>query len=400
MSASVQSAPRLASRLARVKPSSTLAMTSKVLELQQKGVKVIGFAAGEPDFPTWESVCEAAHDAIRAGEFRYTAVGGTPRLKQAIRTKLERDNALVYSDAEVIASCGGKHSLYNAMQAVLDEGDEVVIPGPYWVSYPDMAALSGGVAKIAMASEANGFLLTPAELEAALTPATRLVVLNSPSNPTGATYSEEQIAALARVLAKHSCWVIVDDVYEMIRYDGTHPRHLVTLEPSLRERTIICNSVSKTYAMTGWRIGYTAAPAPVIRAITTLQSQSTSNPSSIAQAAAAAALSGPQSLLTPMVEQFRKRRDYICERVRAIDGLSVAVPGGAFYVFINGRDVFAKAGVTDGDGLALRLLEGAEVGVVGGNDFGSRDHFRISYATSMEMIERGMDNIERYLGSL
>ncbi|HXC52609.1 MAG TPA: pyridoxal phosphate-dependent aminotransferase [Candidatus Limnocylindrales bacterium] len=400
MSASVQSAPRLASRLARVKPSSTLAMTSKVLELQQKGVKVIGFAAGEPDFPTWESVCESAHDAIRAGEFRYTAVGGTPRLKQAIRTKLERDNALVYSDAEVIASCGGKHSLYNAMQAVLDEGDEVVIPGPYWVSYPDMAALSGGVAKIAMASEANGFLLTPAELEAALTPATKLVVLNSPSNPTGATYSEEQIAALARVLAKHSCWVIVDDVYEMIRYDGTHPRHLVTLEPSLRDRTIICNSVSKTYAMTGWRIGYTAAPTAVIRAITTLQSQSTSNPSSIAQAAAAAALSGPQELLTPMVEQFRKRRDYICERVGAIDGLSVAVPGGAFYVFINGRDVFAKAGVTDGDGLALRLLEGAEVGVVGGNDFGSRDHFRISYATSMEMIERGMDSIERYLGSL
>jgi len=396
----IASAPSLSSRLARVKPSSTLAMTSKVLELQQKGVKVIGFAAGEPDFPTWESVCEAAHAAIRAGEFRYTAVGGTPRLKQAIRTKLERDNGLAYADAEVIASCGGKHSLYNAMQAVLDEGDEVVIPGPFWVSYPDMAALSGGTPRIVMASEANGFLLTAAELEAALTPKTKLVVLNSPSNPTGATYSEAQIAELARVLTKHSCWIIVDDVYEFIRYDGARPRHLVTLEPSLRDRTIICNSVSKTYAMTGWRIGYTAAPAPVIRAITTLQSQSTSNPSSIAQAAAAAALAGPQSMLAPMVEEFRRRRDYICERVNSIDGLSVGVPGGAFYVFINGRGVFAKAGVGDGDALALKLLEGAEVGVVGGNDFGSRDHFRISYATSMELIERGMDSIERYLGSL
>jgi aspartate aminotransferase len=392
--------PSLSRRLSRVKPSSTLAMTSKVLDLQQKGVSVIGFAAGEPDFPTWQSVCDAAHEAIRAGEFRYTAVGGTPRLKQAIRTKLERDNGLAYSDAEIIASCGGKHSLYNAMQAVLDEGDEVVVPGPFWVSYPDMAALSGGVAKIVMASEANGFLLTPAELEAALTQKTRLVILNSPSNPTGATYTEEQVAGLARVLAKHSCWVIVDDVYELIRYDGTRPRHLVSLEPALRDRTIICNSVSKTYAMTGWRIGYTAAPVPVIKAMTTLQSQSTSNPSSIAQAAAAAALSGPQSQLAPMVEEFRRRRDYICERVAAIDGLSVGVPGGAFYVFINAKGVFAKAGVTDGDGLAMKLLEGARVGVVGGNDFGSADHFRISYATSMDLIEKGMDSIDRYLRSL
>jgi aspartate aminotransferase len=263
-----------------------------------------------------------------------------------------------------------------------------------------MAALSGGTPKIAMASEANGFLLTPEELEAALTPKTKLVILISPSNPTGATYSEEQVAALGRVLAKHSCWVLVDDVYEFIRYDGVRPRHLARLEPSLRDRIIISKSVSKTYAMTGWRIGYTAAPVPVIRAITTLQSQSTSNPSSIAQAAAASALAGPQSLLAPMVEEFRRRRDYICDRIDAIDGLSVGRPGGAFYVFINGRGVFERAGVTDGDGLAMKLLEGARVGVVGGNDFGSADHFRISYATSMEMIEKGMDSIERYLGSL
>lgn len=392
--------PVLSSRLSRVKPSSTLAMTSKVLDLQQKGVKVVGFAAGEPDFPTWDYVCEAAHEAIRNGEFRYTAVGGTPRLKQAIRTKLERDNGLAYSDAEVVASCGGKHSLYNAMQAVLNEGDEVLVPGPFWVSYPDMAALSGGVAKIVSAREENGFLLTPQELEAALTPKTKLVILNSPSNPTGATYSEAQVEALGRVLEKHSCWIITDDVYEFIRYDGERPRHLVTLVPSLRDRVIVCNSVSKTYAMTGWRIGYTAASLPVIRAITTLQSQSTSNPTAVAQAAAAAALSGPQDQLAPMVEQFKRRRDYICERINAIDGLGVGVPGGAFYVFINASGVFAKAGVKDGDGLALKLLEGAEVGVVGGNDFGSADHFRISYATSMELLEKGMDNIERYLRSM
>jgi aspartate aminotransferase len=397
---STAAAPALSRRLSCVKPSSTLAMTSRVLELQQKGVKVVGFAAGEPDFPTWKHVCEAAKKAVDDGEHRYTAVGGTPKLKQAIRTKLERDNGLSYSDAEIVASCGGKHSLYNAMQAELNDGDEVLIPGPYWVSYPDMAALSGGTAKIVAASEANGFLLTPMELEAALTPKTRLVILNSPSNPTGATYSEAQIAALGHVLEKHSCWIITDDVYEFIRYDGERPRHLATLVPALRDRIIVSNSVSKTYAMTGWRIGYTAAPVPVIKAITTLQSQSTSNPSSIAQAAAAAALAGPQDELAPMVEQFRRRRDYICERVNSIEGLSVGVPGGAFYVFINGSGVFAKAGVTDGDGLAMKLLEGAEVGVVGGNDFGSKDHFRISYATSMELIEKGMDNVERYLRSL
>ena len=375
-------------------------MTSKVLDLQQKGVEVIGFAAGEPDFPTWDHVCEAAHQAIRDGEFRYTAVGGTPRLKQAICTKLQRDNGLTYSPAEVLASCGGKHSLYNAMQAVLDEGDEVVIPGPFWVSYPDMAALSGGVPRVVMAQESNGFLLTPQELRAALTPRTKLVILNSPSNPTGATYSEEQIAALGRVLAHHTCWIITDDVYEFIRYDGARPKHLATLVPELRDRVIVSNSVSKTYAMTGWRIGYTAAPLPVIRAITTLQSQSTSNPSAIAQTAAAAALAGPQDQLEPMVVQFRKRRDYICERLNAISGLSVAVPGGAFYVFVNCRGVFEKTGVADGDALALQLLDAARVGVVGGNDFGSADHFRISYATSMEQIEKGMDAIERHLGSL
>ncbi len=250
-----------------------------------------------------------------------------------------------------------------------------------------------------MASEAEGFLLAPEELEAALGPETRLVVLNSPSNPTGATYSEAAMAALGEVLLRHECWVVADDVYEFIRYDGERPRHLLDLCPALRERTVVCNSVSKTYAMTGWRIGYTAAPEPVVEAMTTLQGQATSNPSTIAQAAAAAALAGPQDGLGPMVAEFHRRRDYVCQRIDAIDGLSVARPGGAFYVFVNARGVFEKAGVADGDGLALELLEGAGVGTVGGNGFGSEDHFRISYATSMEVLERGMDSVERWLAS-
>jgi aspartate aminotransferase len=390
----------LSSRLARIKPSSTMAMTARVLELGQAGVDVVKFAAGEPDFDTWESICRAAHEAIDAGEFRYTAVGGTPVLKDAIRTKLRRDNGLDYGPNEVTASCGGKHSLFTAMQAILDDGDEVLIPAPYWVSYPDMAALCGGVARFVEGAESDGFKITPAALDAALSPATRLFILNSPSNPTGATYSPEELEALGRVLEGYDCWILVDDVYEFIRYDGLRPPHLLATMPGLRERTVVCNSVSKTYAMTGWRLGYTAGPAPLIRAMETLQGQSTSNPSTIAQAAAAAALAGPQDALAPMVEEFRRRRDLLCTRINGIDGLSIVEPGGAFYGFVNVRGVFEKTGVADGDALALALLENARVGAVGGNDFGSPDHLRISYATSMERIGEGLDRIEAWLGSL
>lgn len=392
---------KLASRLKKVKPSSTLAVTAKVLELKRQGRDVIGFAAGEPDFDTWPHVCAAAHAAIERGDFHYTAVGGTPELKDAVRTKLARDNHLDYAANEVIATCGGKHALYNVLQAVLDPGDEVVIPGPYWVSYADMVVLAEGTPKIVMAAESKGFKLAPSELEAAIGPKTRMVILNSPSNPTGATYSEAEMAEIGRVLAKHAhVSVLVDDVYEFIRYDGKRPRHLLDLEPSLRDRTVIANSVSKTYAMTGWRIGYAAGPAPLIGAVSMLQGQQTSNPSSIAQAAAAAALTGPQDALGPMVAEFHRRRDYVCERINAIDGLSVPVPGGAFYVFVNCSGVLAKAGAKDGDDLALKILENASVGLVGGNDFGSPAHFRISYATSVENLERGLDNIDRWLRTL
>ncbi len=390
---------KLSSRLGRIKPSATLAMTSRVLELKAAGREVIGFAAGEPDFDTWPHVCEAARQSIEKREFRYTAVGGTPALKQAIVTKLARDNDLPYALGEVIATCGGKHGLYNALQAILDEGDDVVIPGPYWVSYVDMVRLAGGEPRVVMAKEADGFKLKPATLEAALTPTTKLVVINSPCNPTGATYSEAELFELGQVLARHRCWVLTDDVYEFIRYDGQRPRHLLALVPGLRERTVVINSVSKTYAMTGWRLGYAAGPPRLIEAMAMLQGQSTSNPSTIAQAAAAAALSGPQDRVAPMVEEFRVRRDYVCERINAIDGLTTVVPDGAFYVFVNVERALAKTGCKDGDAFARELLDRAGVGLVGGNDFGSMRHVRISYATSVELLGRGLDAIAGWLVS-
>jgi aspartate aminotransferase len=249
-------------------------------------------------------------------------------------------------------------------------------------------------------AEEDGFKLDAGRLASALGPKVRMVILNSPSNPTGAAYNEEELKALAKVLSGHDCWIICDDVYEMIRYDGRRPRHLLELEPGLRDRTIVVNSVSKTYAMTGWRIGYTAAPEAVVGAMAMLQGQSTSNPSTIAQAAAAEALAGPQDDLGPMVDEFRRRRDYVCERINTIDGLSVTVPEGAFYVFVNVKDVFEKTATSDGTDFALTLLENASVGLVGGNDFGSSDHVRISYATSMEQLERGLDAIQGWLSSL
>ncbi|RMD81803.1 MAG: pyridoxal phosphate-dependent aminotransferase [Candidatus Dadabacteria bacterium] len=377
-----------------------MAMTARVLELRQQGREIIGFAAGEPDFDTWPHVCEAAHEAIRRGDFRYTAVGGTPELKNAIVTKLLRDNNLTYGVREVIATCGGKHALYNAMQAILNEGDEVLIPAPFWVSYADMAILAGGVPKPVPAREERGFKLSAAELEAAIGPRTRLIILNSPSNPTGAAYDEAELRELAAVLRRYEGWILSDDVYEMIYYEGQRPPHLLAIEPSLRERTVVVNSVSKTYAMTGWRIGYAAGPAELIAAMTTIQGQQTSNPTAIAQAAAAAALCGPQDRIAPMVEEFRRRRDYVCERIEAIEGLSAVRPAGAFYVFVNARGIFERTGARDGADLAMKILEGAGVGLVGGNDFGSPDHVRISYATSMEQLERGFDAIERWLASL
>ncbi len=391
---------KLSHRISLIKPSATLAVTTRVLELKAAGVDVIGFGAGEPDFPTWPNAQEAAHESIRRGDFYYTNVAGTPELRGAITTKLKRDNGLEYSRAEVMAACGGKQVLYNLMQVLLDPGDEILIPGPYWVSYRDMAVLAGGRPNIVMASEEQGFRLSPQQLREALSERTRIVLLNAPANPTGAVYSEAELAGLAEVLREYSGWIVTDDVYEFLRYDGKVPPHLLAIAPELRERTVIVNSVSKTYAMTGWRIGYAAGPAEVIAAMTKLQGQSTSNPAAVSQAAATAALSGDQSPLQTMVAELRKRRDYVCARINAMDGVSVVVPGGAFYVFPNVSGIFERSHCADGDQLALAILEHAKVGLVGGNDFGSPDHVRISYATSMEVLERGLDAIEGWLASV
>ncbi len=395
---------RLSERMKLVKPSATMAVTERLAAMRAEGIEVIDFGAGEPDFDTPEHIKQAAIRALRAGATKYTPVGGTAALKQAIVTKLRRDNGLDYSAAEVMASCGGKHALYLAFQALFGAGDEVLVPGPYWVSYPDMLALAGAVPRIVRTREQEGFKLTPGLLRASISEQTRGVVWNSPSNPTGAAYTEEELRELAAVLASSQVAIVVDDVYEMMVYDGARPRHLLQIEPRLRERTAVVNSVSKTYAMTGWRVGYTAGPRALIAAMSTLQGQMTSNPSAVAQAAAAEALAGPQDCVAPMVSEFRKRRDFIVERLNRIPGIRCLKPRGAFYVFPNvgaylGRE-WERGRIASGDDLALYLLEKAKVAVVGGTDFGYPEHIRISYAASLPTLARGADAIEEALGRL
>jgi len=395
---------KLSDRMGLVKPSATMAVTERLAAMRAEGVEVIDFGAGEPDFDTPEHVKQAAVRALREGATKYTPVGGTAALKQAIVTKLRRDNGLEYSPAEVMASCGGKHALYLAFQALFGPGDEVLVPGPYWVSYPDMLALAGAVPRIVRTREWEGFKLTPQLLSEAISERTRGVVLNSPSNPTGTAYTEDELRELAAVLVRREVAVVVDDVYEMMVYDGGRPRHLLQLEPRLRHRTAVVNSVSKTYAMTGWRVGYTAAPQVLIAAMSTLQGQMTSNPSAVAQAAAAEALAGPQDCVAPMVREFGKRRDFIVERLNRIAGVRCQKPGGAFYVFPNvsaylGRE-WERGRIESGDDLALYLLEAAKVAVVGGTDFGYPEHIRISYAASLPTLARGADAIEEALDRL
>jgi len=394
----------LSPRMKKIKPSATMAVTEASAALRAQGIKVIDFGAGEPDFDTPAHIKKAAEVALEAGATKYTPVGGTAVLKQAIVTKLKRDNGLEYSAAEVIASCGGKHSLFVAFHALFSEGDEVLIPAPFWVSYPDMLALAGASSKILTTREQDGFKLTPAQLRAAIGPKTRAIVINSPSNPAGVAYDETELQAIAKVLVESNLIAITDDVYEMMVYDGTRPRHLLQLEPSLRPQTLVINSVSKTYAMTGWRVGYTAGPREVIAAMSTLQGQMTSNPSAPAQAAAAEALGGPQDGVAPMMREFGKRRDFIVERLNKISGARCLKPQGAFYVFPNFGAYLGKSWsggkITNGDDLALYLLKQANVAVVGGTDFGYPEHVRISYATSIETLAAGADKIEAALAKL
>jgi len=394
----------IAERTKLIKPSVTLAIAAKAGKLRSEGIDVVNFSAGEPDFDTPDHIKAAAVEALRRGMTKYTDVKGIEPLRAAIVHKYEQEYGLPYRKEDVLVSCGAKHSLYNVFQAVINPGDEILIPAPYWVSYSDMALLAEGIPKIIQTSEATGFRITAKQLEAALTPKTKVFVLNSPCNPTGASYGADELLAIARVLEKHSCLVIADDIYEKIVYDDFQVHNIVALNPALRDQTVIINGVSKTYAMTGWRIGYAIGPADIISAAAKIQSQSTSNATSIAQAAALEAIKGPQDDVITMVREFHKRRDVIVDRLNAIEGMRCLKPQGAFYVFPNvstllGRTANSKKLASPCD-FADYLLEEAKVAVVPGEDFGSKEHIRFSYATSLEDIEKGCRRIHEAVQKL
>lgn len=388
---------KVSERTKAIKPSVTLAITAKAQQLKAQGVDLVSFAAGEPDFDTPERIKQAAVEALKRGMTKYTDVRGIEPLRVAIAEKYRREHGLAYAKEEALVSCGGKHALYNVFQAVLDPGDEAVIPAPFWVSYADMVVLCGATPKIVPTREENGFRITPDELRAALSPKTRLFILNSPNNPTGAAYSREDLEALSRVLEPHDCLIVSDDVYEKMVYDGFRFHSIAALSPGLKERVIIVNAVSKTYAMTGWRIGYALGPAAVISAAAKIQSQSTSNPTSIAQAAALEAIRGPQGEVELMVGEFQKRRDVIVRRLNAIPGMRCFNPQGAFYVFPNIRALLGKKGrgkkIENASDFADYLLEEARVAAVPGEDFGSPENIRFTYANSLEEIEKGCERI-------
>jgi len=395
---------QLAKRLQLIKPSPTLMVTVQVAALRRQGIEVIDFGAGEPDFDTPDHIKEAAITALKQGKTKYTPVGGTAELKEAIITKLQRDNGLTYSMQEVTSNCGGKHTLFNAFHALFGEGDEVLIPAPYWVSYSDMVILAGGQPKLLMTDEKTGFKITAAQLQAAITPQSKALLINSPSNPTGGAYTESELRMIADVVEKSDLFVISDDVYEKFLYDSLRCPHILGLKPHLRDRVLITNSVSKTYAMTGWRLGYAAGPKELISAIETLQSQSTSNPTSIAQAAAVTALTGTQEPVGIMAKEFAKRRKYVVDRLRAIPGVTCTLPEGAFYVFPRVSAYFGAKWqdktISSAMDLSLYLLQEGKVALVAGEGFGSSEHVRISYATSMKNLEQGLNQIETALKRL
>ncbi len=383
----------IARSLARIKPSPTIAVTNLARELKAAGRDIIGLGAGEPDFDTPEHIKEAAIAAIRGGDTKYTAVDGTPALKEAIVAKFARENSLIYGMQEITVGTGGKQVLYNAFVATLDPEDEVLIPAPYWVSYPDMVLLAGGKPVAIDCTAESSFKLQPDQLEAAITPATKWLVLNSPSNPTGAAYTEGELKALAEVLLRHpQVHVMTDDMYEHLVYDDFRFTTIAQVEPALRDRTLTVNGVSKAYAMTGWRIGYAGGPAGLIKAMGMVQSQSTSNPSSISQAAAVAALNGPQDFLPERNAVFAQRRDLIVDLLNEAPGLSCPSPEGAFYVYpscagVIGRKSPSGTVIESSEAFARFLLEDGGVAVVHGSAFGLDPHFRISYATATEQLE-------------
>jgi len=386
--------------LKRIKPSPTIAVTQKARELKAAGKDVIGLGAGEPDFDTPENIKQAAINAINRGDTKYTAVDGTPDLKKAIVNKFKRENNLEYSTNEITVGTGGKQVIYNAFMATLNKGDEVIIPAPYWVSYPDMVLLAGGNPKIVKCNENDGFKLTLKNLKKAITKKTKWLILNSPSNPTGASYSREEIEALSEVLIKNkNVHILSDDIYEHITYDNFNFFTIAQVS-KLKNRTLTMNGVSKSYAMTGWRIGYAAGPKEIIKAISKIQSQSTSNPSSVSQAAAVEALNGNQDFIQKRSDAFKERRDFVVNSLNNIKGLSCLKPNGAFYVFPSCKKLLGKKTKlkTDSD-FVEKLLEKANVAVVQGSAFGLDGYFRISYATSMEKLKIAMERIKSFCES-
>lgn len=387
-----------------ISPSPTLAIDAKAKEMKSRGIDVIGFGAGEPDFDTPDHIKEAAVAAIWNGMTKYTPVVGTNELREAICQKFKIDQGLDYELAQIAVSAGAKHSLYNVIQVLVQPGDEVILPSPYWVSYLEQIKLAGAEARLVETREDNDFKLTPEKLESAINSRTRLLILNSPSNPTGAVYSEAELKALGEVIIKHDITVISDEIYEKLIYNDTRHVSIASLAPELKDRTVIINGVSKAYAMTGWRIGYTAAVASVTSAIADLQSHSTSNPTSIAQAASVVALTGDQKPISRMTAEYTRRRDYALDRLRAMPGVTCTKPDGAFYLFPNVKTCFGRSykgkTVNNASDLAAVLLEETQVAVVPGLAFGNDNYLRISYAISMDGLKEGLDRINSLISEL
>jgi aspartate aminotransferase len=398
--------PFLSAALDRVKPSATIAVTDKARALKAAGRNVIGLGAGEPDFDTPDNVKQAAIKAIESGKTKYTDVGGIPELKEAIIAKFKRENALTYKPNQIIVGTGGKQVLYNALMATINPGDEVIIPAPYWVSYPEMVALAGGESVPVVCPAANGFKLKAADLEKAITPKTKWIILNSPSNPTGAAYTRAELKAITDVLVKHpQVWVMTDDMYEHLVYDDFSFTTPAQVEPKLFDRTLTVNGVSKAYCMTGWRIGYAGGPADLIKAMATIQSQSTSNPSSIAQWASVEALNGPQDFIPAHNKVFKERRDLVVSMLNQANGIECPRPEGAFYVYPScagtiGKTTPSGKKIANDEDFVTELLEAEGVAVVQGSAFGLGPAFRISYATKTSDLEEACKRIQRFCGNL
>ncbi|MEM0981596.1 MAG: pyridoxal phosphate-dependent aminotransferase [Cyanobacteria bacterium P01_H01_bin.58] len=383
---------KLADRIKSVTPSMTLAISAKAKAMKADGIDVCSFSAGEPDFDTPEHIRAAAKQALDSGKTRYGPASGEPLLRQVIAQKLQSDNKLSYQSDNVIVTNGGKHSLYNLMMATINPGDEVIIPAPYWVSYPEMVKLAGGVPVIVSTTPENGYKITPAQLKNAVTPRTKFFILNSPSNPTGMVYAPDEIRALAQVVVDTNIYVVSDEIYEKILYDHTEHLSIGAVSPEVFERTVISNGFAKAYAMTGWRIGYLAGPASLITAMSTLQSQSTSNVCTFAQYGAIAALESSQDCVNNMRKAFRKRRTHILERINAISGLSAPNPDGAFYLYVDIKPLEISS-----SDFCHMLLEEKHVATIPGIAFGTENTVRISYATDMSTIQRGMDRLESFV---